>query len=76
MRLRSLSGEAAGPYHVIMQDLTPISVQAVLKKTGSKKALWEQVRSLFHCFKLESIEMLHRAILHGCEIQEHVIRLD
>ncbi len=47
-----------------------------LKKAGSKKALWEQMRSLFHCFKLESMEMLYRAILYGFELREPVITQD
>ncbi|MCU0594229.1 MAG: transposase, partial [Desulfobacterota bacterium] len=58
------------------QQLCCSLFQAVLKKTGSKKALWEQMRALFHCFKLESMEMLYRAILHGFELQEPIIRLD
>jgi hypothetical protein len=58
------------------QQLCCALFQAVLKKAGSKKALWERMRSLFHCFKLESMEMLYRAILHGFELQEPVIRLD
>lgn len=58
------------------QQLCCALFQAVLKKTGSKKALWEQMRSLFHCFKLESMEMLHRAMLHGFDLQAPVIRLD
>jgi hypothetical protein len=58
------------------QQLCCSLFQAVLKKTGSKKALWEQMRALFHCFNLESMEMLYRAILHGFEPREPVIRLD
>jgi len=58
------------------QQLCCSLFQAVLKKTGSQKSLWEQMRSLFHCFKLESMEMLYRAILHGFELHEPVIRLD
>ena len=32
---------------------------------GSKKALWEDMRSLFRCFNLKSMEMLYFALLHG-----------
>jgi hypothetical protein len=55
------------------QQLCCALFQAVLKKVGSKKALWEDTRSLFHCFELESMEMLYRAILHGFELHEPVI---
>jgi hypothetical protein len=58
------------------QQLCCSLFQAVLKKAGSKKALWEQMRSLFRCFKLESMEMLYRAILHGFELREPVVKLD
>lgn len=58
------------------QQLCCALFQAVLKKTGSKKRLWEQMRSLFHCFKLESMEMLYRAILHGFELREPLLKLD
>jgi len=34
------------------------------------------MRSLFRCFKLESMEMLYRAILHGFELREPVFKLD
>ena len=50
--------------------------QSVLKKVGSKKALWEAMRSLFHCFKLASMEMLYRAIVHGFELREPIIGPD
>ncbi|MDY0041850.1 MAG: transposase, partial [Desulforhabdus sp.] len=58
------------------QQLCCSLFQGALKKAGSKKALWEQMRSLFHCFKLDSMEMLYRAILHGFELREPVITRD
>jgi hypothetical protein len=58
------------------QQLCCALFQAVLKKVGSKKRLWEEMRSLFHCFKLESMEVLYRAILHGFELREPLIKLD
>jgi hypothetical protein len=58
------------------QQLCCALFQGALKKAGSKKALWEQMRSLFHCFKLDSMEMLHRAILYGFELREPVIARD
>jgi hypothetical protein len=58
------------------QQLCCALFQSVLKKVGSKKALWEDMRSLFHCFRLESMEMLYRAILHGFELRAPVIAPD
>lgn len=48
-----------------IQQLCCALFQSVLKKIGSKRALWEAMRSLFFCFNLESMEMLYRALLHG-----------
>lgn len=38
--------------------------QAVWAKVGSKRALWEQMRSVFHCFLLTSMTELYLVILH------------
>jgi len=59
-----------------VQQLCCALFQPVLKKAESKKSLWQQMRSLFHCFKLESMEMLYRAILYGFELREPAIKLD
>lgn len=48
-----------------IQQLCCPLFQAVLKKSRSKRNLWESMRSLFLCLKLESMEMLYRALLHG-----------
>jgi hypothetical protein len=58
------------------QQLCCALFQAVLKKLGSKKTLWEDMRSLFRCFKLESMEMLYRALLYGFAKLEPVIGPD
>ena len=58
------------------QQLCCALFQAVLKKAGSKKGLWEKMRSLFHCFQLESMEMLYHAIAQGFELQKPVLKLD
>ena len=50
--------------------------QSVLKKAGRKKALWERMRALFHCFKLESMEILYSALLHGFMRCEPIIGSD
>lgn len=59
-----------------IQQLCCALFQSVLKKVGSKKALWERMRSLFHCFKLESMEMLYSALLHGFMRCEPIIGSD
>ena len=50
--------------------------RAVWKKLGSKKELWERMRSLFRCFKLDSMEMLYLALLHGFARNEPIICFD
>lgn len=47
------------------QQLCCALFQAVWEKLGSKRALWQNMRSLFDSFKLESMEMLYRALLYG-----------
>jgi len=50
--------------------------KAVLKKMGSKKALWEDMRSLFRWFSLKSMEMLYLAMLRGVTKQVPIIGAD
>jgi len=59
-----------------IQQLSCALFQAVLKKSKSKKTLWEDTRSLFRCLKLESMEMLYRALLHGFAKCEPIIGPD
>lgn len=59
-----------------VQQLCCALFQAVLKKLGSKKALREAMRSLFYCLNLGSMEMLHRALLHGFARLEPIIGSD
>ncbi|MCP4991604.1 MAG: transposase, partial [Colwellia sp.] len=47
------------------QQLCCALFRSVWKKVGSKKALWEKVRSMFECFKVDSMEMLYNALLYG-----------
>jgi hypothetical protein len=47
------------------QQLCCALFRAVWKKNKSKRALWEHMRSMFHNFELESMEMLYRALLSG-----------
>lgn len=56
-----------------IQQLCCDLFQSVWKKLGSKRTLWEQIRGMFQNFKLESMEMLYRALLYGYEKQIPVI---
>jgi hypothetical protein len=58
------------------QQLCCALFQGVLKKLGAKKALWEDMRSLFRWFILESMEMLYLALLYGITKQPPVIGED
>jgi len=58
------------------QQLCCTLFRSVWKKCKSKRALWESVRSMFECFKFDSIEMLYKAILHGFEKQYPIILYD
>lgn len=48
-----------------IQQLTSSLFRAAWQKVGSKRALWEQQRNLFHCFDLDSMAMLYTAIVNG-----------
>jgi hypothetical protein len=58
------------------QQLSCTLFQSVWKKVGSKKALWEKIRSLFSCFLFDSMEMLYLAILHGFQKDRPLILWD
>ena len=58
------------------QQLCCTLFQAVLKKMGSKRALWEDMRSLFRWFILESMEMLYLALLRGVTKQAPILGAD
>ena len=47
------------------QQLTSALFRSVWQKFGTKRSLWEHVRNLFHVFELDSMEMLHTALLNG-----------
>ena len=47
------------------QQLTSELFRSVWKKVKTKRALWERVRHLFHCYELDSIEMLYTALHNG-----------
>ncbi|MFZ2948240.1 MAG: transposase, partial [Desulfuromonadaceae bacterium] len=47
------------------QQLTSSLFKAAWAKLGTKRALWENVRNLFHSYEVESMEMIYRAIVNG-----------
>lgn len=58
------------------QQLCCALFKSVWKKLGSKKALWENMRSLFKCLKVDSMEMLYKALLYGYKKQYPIILND
>ena len=47
-------------------QISPASLfSAALKKTGTKKALWERARGAFYFFEVDSMETIYRLILAG-----------
>ncbi len=58
------------------QQLCCALFKSVWKKLGSKRALWERMRSLFQDFQFESMEMLYKALLFGIKFQPPVILSD
>ena len=47
------------------QQLTSSLFNAAWKKFRTKRALWEDIRTLFHSFEIDSMEMIYRAIVNG-----------
>jgi transposase-like protein len=58
------------------QQLSCNLFRAVWRKQGSKRALWERMRSLFKEFAFASMEMLYKAILYGVKFQPPIILYD
>lgn len=52
------------------QQLCCTLFQSVWRKLGSKKSLWESMRSYFKCFLLKSMTELYKALLYGIKVQE------
>ena len=50
--------------------------QAAWKKEGSKKQLWESMRSLFKCFLFDSMQELYQTIYYGHQMAKPVILKD
>lgn len=47
--------------------------QAVLKKEGSRKRLWQHTRALFYTLPFSSMEQIYRALLYGYNVENVVI---
>ena len=47
------------------QQLSCSLFQAVWKKSGSKRNLWRNMRSLFHSLEFDSMESIFSAMLYG-----------
>ena len=50
--------------------------RAVWVKMGSKRMLWERLRSLFYAYQLESMRELLEALLYGCKKPRPIFALD
>jgi len=59
-----------------VQQLACRLFQAVWAKEGSKKRLWEHMRSLFYSLPFDSMEDIYRALLYGYEVKGMVILAD
>lgn len=58
------------------QQLSCKLFQAAWEKQGSKRSLWERMRSLFREFLFSSMQMLYEAILYGVKKQPPIILYD
>lgn len=52
-----------------IQQLAYPLFQAVLKKEGSRKRLWEHSRALFYTLSFSSMEDIYRALLYGYKVE-------
>ena len=55
------------------QQIACALFQAVWKKEGSKKSLWDHLRGLFHDLEFDSMETLYNAMLYGYKIENLVV---
>jgi hypothetical protein len=56
-----------------VQQLAFPLFQAVLKKEGSRKRLWQHGRALFYTLEFASLEDIFRALLYGYQVEGVVI---
>ena len=55
------------------QQLASPLFQALLKKEGSRKSLWDHMRALFYALPFASMEDIFRALLYGYQVEGVVI---
>lgn len=55
------------------QQLACRLFQAVLTKLGSRRELWQRMRSLFETLPFDSMESIYRALLYGYKVEGLVI---
>ncbi len=58
------------------QQLCCALFRAVWRKLGSKRLLWERMRSLFYTYRLESMRELLEALFYGLEKSPPILRID
>jgi hypothetical protein len=58
------------------QQLCCALFQAVWAKLGSKRLLWECMRSLFYTYALESMRQLLEALLYGWKRPKPILAID
>jgi hypothetical protein len=59
----------------VLQLCDPL-FQRALEKLGSKRLLWERMRSLFYEYRLRSLRELYEALYYGCDRPRPRIRFD
>jgi hypothetical protein len=59
----------------VLQLCDPL-FQGALEKLGSKRLLWERMRSLFYEYRLRSLRELYEALYYGCDRPRPRIRFD
>jgi hypothetical protein len=59
----------------VLQLCDPL-FQAALHKFGSKRQLWERMRSLFYEYQLRSLRELYESLYHGCHRPRPRIKFD
>ncbi len=55
------------------QQLSCALFQAVLKKEGTRKSLWEHMRNLFYSLEFDSMASIFKALLNGYKVEGLII---
>jgi hypothetical protein len=59
-----------------LQQLLWPMFQKAWNKHKTKKALWEEMRSIFKRFRLDSAQMLWEALCYGTKFERPIIQYD